>query len=91
VNGARACHKLDCVSVFLFRLHYILHRLSDVQRRPYRNRKTNAPDRSCPRVLHRPLRYAGALRNGRCGKLYSHRVRQVKRALRSGDIGNRLR
>jgi hypothetical protein len=39
-----------------------------------------APDRGCPRVLHRPIRAAGAIRNGRCGKLCSPRARQVKRA-----------
>ena len=47
-----------------------------------------ARDRGCPRVLHRPIRAAGALRYGRCGKLCSPRARQVKRALRSGDVGN---
>jgi len=30
-----------------------------------------ARDRGCPRVLHRPIRAAGALRNGRCGKNYA--------------------
>ena len=41
-----------------------------------------ARDRGCPRVLHRPIRVAGALRNGRCGKSCSSRARQVKRGAR---------
>jgi hypothetical protein len=49
-----------------------------------------ARDRGCPRVLHRPIRAAGAFRNERCGKLCSPWARQVKRALRSGDVGNRV-
>ncbi len=48
-----------------------------------------ARDRGCPRVLHRPIRAARALRNERCDKLWSPRARQVKRALRSGDVRNR--
>ena len=38
-----------------------------------------ARERGCPRVLYRPIRAAGALRNGRCGKSCSPRARQVKR------------
>ena len=41
-----------------------------------------ARDRGCPRVLHRPIRAAGALRNERCGKLCNPRARQVKRGAR---------
>ena len=37
-----------------------------------------ARDRSCPRVLHRPIRAAGALRYGPCSKLCGPRARQVK-------------
>ena len=43
-----------------------------------------ARDRGCPRVLHRPLRAAGALRYGRCGKSCSPRARQVGKA-RQGE------
>jgi hypothetical protein len=46
-----------------------------------------ARHRGCPRVRHRPIRDAGALRNERCGKSCSLRARQVKRALRSGPTG----
>ena len=46
-----------------------------------------ARDRGCPRVLHRPIRAAGALRNGRCSKNYAVAGRA---ALRSGDVGNRV-
>jgi hypothetical protein len=49
-----------------------------------------ASDRGCPRVLHRPIRVARALHNGRCAKSCSPRARQVKRALRSRDVGNRV-
>jgi hypothetical protein len=40
------------------------------------------PDRCCTRLLDRPLRAAGALRNERCGKLCNARARQVKRGAR---------
>ncbi len=52
-----------------------------------------APDRGYPRALHRPIRAAGALRNGRCGKSCSPRARQVKREcpdVRARMIGQHL-
>jgi hypothetical protein len=33
-----------------------------------------ARDRGCPRMLHRPIRAAGALCNGGCGKLFRHQT-----------------
>jgi hypothetical protein len=39
-----------------------------------------ALDPGWPRVLHRPIRAAGALRNVRCGKLCGSWARHVKHA-----------